>query len=439
VVGGGGSVTENDVSGVAMADIQNETIIGIIFKDCTTVNATNNRIHDLIDSNSVSGLTANTGCTNVVFSGNIIEDCISLDSTCKGISFSSDYNKLSDNIVRNIYTLDNSAAGTHTGILIQSGSDYTQILNNQSINNGNLIDRGNCESTTAPMVFDETVPVETNVDTYARSDEQAYSGTYSFKAVGDGGGNMRVTLTDSVAGNHGLIPGTTYTLTAYVYVPSGGYTVGNVKLIYDDDQTAAIYSSAVSAADTWTLLTRQFTVDGASTDLFVGLDVAETGTDSVYWGNIRLLPEGIHNEHNQNFVDSGTGTQLSGNSWQQPIAAEPGIGSPHPITPAITIIAEDPDSGWTTTSLAAYVPKGTRGVYAEISIESTTATDFVFVQGATGTIRTGGFYGVQIAQVNAVSNNAAQMVSVDSNRNIHWFVNDSRVTSVSIILSGYWI
>jgi hypothetical protein len=188
----------------------------------------------------------------------------------------------------------------------------TKITNIMAEDNGNLIDRGNCESTTAPMVQDETTPDNTNVGTYAR-DTDEYEGTYGWKATGAGGGTMTVRLVDSSSDNHGLVPGLTYELTAYV--KSSGYTVSNVKLFYDDDQTSAVYSTA-KTADAYELLTLEFTVDADSTDLDFGIFVDETGTDYIIWDTIRLKPVGINNEHDQQFVDNGTGTQTGQNSWQ---------------------------------------------------------------------------------------------------------------------------
>jgi hypothetical protein len=77
----------------------------------------------------------------------------------------------------------------------------------------------------------------------------------------------------------------------------------------------------VTAAGDYESLSLTFTVDDDATDLDFGLLVDETGTDDVYWTNIRLLPEGTHNEHDQQYVDNGTGTQESANSWQHAFPA----------------------------------------------------------------------------------------------------------------------
>jgi hypothetical protein len=261
--------------------------------------------------------------------GKAIEVAIDSDGNNNDISNNQIYGENAGTILHGINIRDDSV-GTNvssnqiTGVeekaFIIQGT-RTKVTNNYGEDNGNLMDRGDCESETAPMVAGETTPDNTNVDTYERSGTQEYAGTYSWKATGDGGGTMTVRLVDSGSELHGLVAGLTYTLSAYVYVPTGGYTVGNVKLFYDDDQVSASYSSAVSADDTWELLTLEFTVDDDATDVDFGLFVDETGTDSVYIDQVRLLPVGVNNEHDQQYVDNGTGTQEASNSWQNAFPA----------------------------------------------------------------------------------------------------------------------
>jgi hypothetical protein len=191
----------------------------------------------------------------------------------------------------------------------------TKVTNNYAEDNGNLIDRGDCESTTAPMVEGETTPDNTNVDTYERSGTQEYAGTYSWKVTGDGGGNMVVKFNDSGGGMHGFVAGLTYKLSCYVYIPSGGYTASNVKIYFDDDQTA-VQETAASTTDDWEYLEIELIVDEDATATGCGIYVYETGTDSVYIDQVRLLPVGVNNEHDQQYVDNGTGTQEASNSWQ---------------------------------------------------------------------------------------------------------------------------
>jgi hypothetical protein len=183
------------------------------------------------------------------------------------------------------------------------------ILDNYAEDNGNLIDRGDCESTTAPMVEGESTPNTTNIGTYEQSSTQAHGGSNSYKIVGDGVGVAFAEVCNSTSGDlHGLVPGKTYNFRAYVYVPSGGYTVGNITLRFGDDSGGSSDSPAVSAADTWELLEVEHTIASDAADTYIGLRIDETGTDTVYWDDIQLLPLGIHNEHDQQFIDNGTGT-----------------------------------------------------------------------------------------------------------------------------------
>lgn len=280
-----------------------------------------NKIYDMNTTSGFYGvnLVDNSNC---VISKNHIEDILSAASPLPIYLDDADFVTILDNVIINCSGKNAPYISTgKSAITLDSNSSNALVRGNRCKDNDTYLVRGMCEETTAPTVYSETTPVETNIATYARSDTVAYEGTYSWKATGDNGGVMRVTLTDSDAVNHGLIPGLTYKLSAYVYVPTGGYTVGNVKLFYIDTAAAIIYSSAVAAVDTWTLLEKEFTVDTASTELSFGLDVAEDAAYSVYWDTIRLQPIGVHNEHSQNFVDSGTGTQQASNSWQNPFPA----------------------------------------------------------------------------------------------------------------------
>jgi hypothetical protein len=230
-----------------------------------------------------------------------------------------DYYNVTENLYYNCgQGFPSTEAEVVNALYIGSLCTNTRVMGNTGYDNGNLIVRGDCESATAPMVEEETTPDNTNVDTYT----QATDGSVEvWSATGDGGGSMRIRLVDSGSELHGLVAGLEYTLSADVKVPTGGYTATNVSLFYDDDQTSEVTSSAVTAAGDYESLSLTFTADDDATDLDFGLLVDETGTDDVYWTNIRLLPEGTHNEFDQQMVDNGSGTQESANSWQHAFPA----------------------------------------------------------------------------------------------------------------------
>jgi hypothetical protein len=105
-------------------------------------------------------------------------------------------------------------------------------------NAGGLIDRGNCESATPPMIFGETVPALSNA-TFARSGDFYHTGTYSYKLTKTvaAGTAAAVRLVDngSIADMHGLIAGNAYTFAPKVLFPTGCGIAPNVLQlsIYD--------------------------------------------------------------------------------------------------------------------------------------------------------------------------------------------------------------
>jgi len=97
----------------------------------------------------------------------------------------------------------------------------------------NLIDRGDCESATPPMVSGETVPYKSNNPTWAQSTDGfsgwPSSGTHSFKFTQTADGLSEAGLTYGIGagtGLHGFIPGHTYTISKKFYIPSASGILG---------------------------------------------------------------------------------------------------------------------------------------------------------------------------------------------------------------------
>jgi hypothetical protein len=167
----------------------------------------------------------------------------------------------------------------------------------QKINN--LIERGDCESTTPPMIFGETVPLTTDA-TFARSSDQAYEGTYSYKMTktsAAGGTTSRVYLVDDIssADLHGLIAGLEYTIVAQVYIPSSGGPAASETKLYIQSGNGGFTNSDVDTAseqDEWEELTATLTLD-SSDDRFRIIILLETTAalnEYIYIDNIRLYP-----------------------------------------------------------------------------------------------------------------------------------------------------
>jgi len=219
---------------------------------------------------------------------------------------------LSSNIVKNVL-----------GTAIVNQGTNNKITNINARNNGNLIDRGDCESETAPMVRGETTPATTNA-TFSRDSGKAYEGTYSYKhtKTAAAGSSSLVNLVDVVGTSdmHGLIAGLTYKLSMYIYIPSsGGPDYDEVSIhIYDyDSGWASTETVCVDSTDAWQSVEVERTIreDATGTILRIDIDSAAANNEYIYVDHIRLEPVGTHNEHDQQYVDYGTGTQLSGNSW----------------------------------------------------------------------------------------------------------------------------
>lgn len=247
------------------------------------------------------------------------DSCSIVDTTVKdclgdGINLISHQGKLVNNITTNNW---------RSGIKVMGSRNM--LMSNLSYDNGQLIDRGNCESTTSAMIFGETVPTLSNA-LWARSDTQAYEGTYSWKFTKDvaAGTQAYVVLCDNENTNdmHGFIASKEYKFTVKIYIPLGTILGSEIELwIYDYDSVVGWLRTRQAAANTYdewqeVTVTRTIRSVAIATTIYFAVAVTAEDAELFYVDNIRLQPLGIHNEHLQNFYDLGTRTQKSGNSWQ---------------------------------------------------------------------------------------------------------------------------
>lgn len=229
-------------------------------------------------------------------------------------------------------------SGNHVNNCFRMGPDSDPVIKvvlgnansvtgNRCSNNGNLIDRGYCELTTPPYLTGETDDNQSDC-TFARSSDFAHTGTYSYKFTktnAAGGAQARSRphnhTDDTAADMAGLIAGCSYTFSAWIYIPAAsGILYSEVRMSLDDDTGAATNTDATEVYDAWQYVEVTRTLGAAATGVqlaFVALATAEAN-EYFYVDDIRLRPDGVHNEHGQNFSDAGTGTRTSGNSWQNP-------------------------------------------------------------------------------------------------------------------------
>ncbi len=161
------------------------------------------------------------------------------------------------------------------------------------------IDRGDCESETPPMIFDETVPLLTNA-TFER-DEEEHIGTYSYKVTkATAAGTISVvSLVDNntITDMHGMVAGHIYTYSEWVKVPSAsGIALAEVKLVIGEYYDAGWHlhtSTLPTAFDTWQKLSLTVTINTntSGTALYVFYSTAPEDTEYFYVDDIEL--EGI--------------------------------------------------------------------------------------------------------------------------------------------------
>ena len=145
----------------------------------------------------------------------------------------------------------------------------------RSVAIASLIDRGDCESTTAPMITGETVPSLSNT-TFAQDSAVAHAGTYSYKitkTVATGtAAYADIVDAESTTDMHGLTAKNTYTFTVWVYIPSAsGIALNEVALEFADYTTAweTSTSSNPTSFDTWQQLTVTRTIRVSATGVIL--------------------------------------------------------------------------------------------------------------------------------------------------------------------------
>jgi len=235
---------------------------------------------------------------------------------------------ISNNSLDDCARMGNSAL--RHAILLGASAANSIVRGNTCCNNGQLIDRGNCESATPPNITGQASSVTVGC-TFVRSSSEFYNGSYSylFTKTAAVGSSSEFYFHDalSTADVLGLCVGTTYTLSAMVKIPSSSaIATGEVSLGIISCPSSGVWgTSDVSPTQkgAWELLTiaRGLTPSSAGVGVYAKAADAAGSSETFCVDDIRLRPDGQHNEHGQNFSDAGTGTIQSGNSWNTPFPA----------------------------------------------------------------------------------------------------------------------
>jgi len=246
--------------------------------------------------------------------GYIIDNITIKNNKGEGLYIATNQTKITNNIIEN---------NKGIGIKIAGGED-NYLKDNIARDNGNLLNYADCENSSQPPAIKDD-GASTNNASFARSGDQKYEGTYSYKhTITATGTDGDARFCDDAATDdlHELVAGQTYELEGYVYVPStGGPAAAETKIVlgYYDSAAWTLTEVAATGQDAWEKVTTgDVAIPSTATAAIalVRIDSSASDDEFVYWDNLRLIPKGIHNEHSQNFSDAGTETQFGQNSWQ---------------------------------------------------------------------------------------------------------------------------
>jgi len=176
----------------------------------------------------------------------------------------------------------------------------------------NLIDRGNCESTTAPMIFDETVAPLNNA-TWARSSDFSHTGDYSYKYTktnAAGGAGPYVGMIDALVGGdmHGMVAGQVIDFSCWVYIPTAsGMGATEAGIIIRDIDGGAVQNNTVlasSSLDGWHELSGTHTISDDAQTFYILVTIAAAAAINEYFyiDDIKLTTHNIPGSH---YLSSG--------------------------------------------------------------------------------------------------------------------------------------
>jgi len=150
--------------------------------------------------------------------------------------------------------------------------------------------------TLAILVADDGEANDASDCTIAASATVAHSGSNSYKVTktsAAAGNAAKAHIHDSVAGLHGLTAGKTYTWTSWMYSPTTGgpSTISEVSMVaYDTTLTSTMASAALTAKDTWQLISLTFTIPSGTTvvDLYYDIASAAESGEFIYFDDAQV-------------------------------------------------------------------------------------------------------------------------------------------------------
>lgn len=208
----------------------------------------------------------------------------------------------------------------HSSYPVENLQDYQLAKKWRSPTFVDLIDRGDCESTTPPMIFDETVPyIPGGPDaTFARSASAKHGGTYSYKATKTiaSGTAAAINLVDNVNTDdmHGMKAGHTYTKSAWIKVPgASGIALNEISIRIRDYATAAweiTSSPSPTVFNEWEKIsvTRTIRVGATGANIRIRMEAAAENSEYFYVDDIEK------DDIPTIKIDAGAGLTITANS-----------------------------------------------------------------------------------------------------------------------------
>ena len=266
--------------------------------------------------------------------GNTIIDCMNVYAYLFAIYVEGNDFKISNNTLTNLFqgnsgtdvgaaasvkiTYDdnqvtgNTLTNCSNGFLTENTADRTFFSGNKTIKIGQLVSNSNCETTTAPTI--DGVAATTN-STYARDSAQKYTGSYSYKMTSSGSGTVYAYLHDNAASTsdlHTWLVGRTYTVEAWVYIPSGvGITGTNFGVVFQDYESSWGWTTgdATNTYGSWQFIsvTRMIRASATAINIYFAWSASGSG-EYLYLDDIRAYPNNDFNDHSFQLKDAGTDT-----------------------------------------------------------------------------------------------------------------------------------
>jgi hypothetical protein len=222
-------------------------------------------------------------------------------------------------ISNNRITDCNNRPGTTTyGLSIEAGCSEVYVLNNYCLNNGDIVDHGDCEVVSAPHITSDGSSLSSC--TFARSSVVFYTGAFSYlftKTVASGTAAYAWLVDNNTTTDmHGLsIKQVNYKMKTMAYIATAAAVCSEVGIIVSKyssgvwSDTTAICSATYGA---WQPLEATLTLTATVTGIRAGIvaSSALVASGSFYVDNIQLIPMGVANEHQNNLYDAGVDTQV---------------------------------------------------------------------------------------------------------------------------------